>query len=360
LKQEIMNYSILRYPFIPLLLFTFQVTAVAQPPIPPLGQRWILNEKYSDEFNGTSLDLTKWYNYHPTWNGREPGIFLPSQVHVENGYMSIRGEKLDEDIVITNWDGSKSTYNIAGGAVVSRAIDAWFGYYECRFKAGKTTMSTTFWLSSRSNSKPGPQPCADRYGLELDIQECIGREGNFNGSWFAKGMHSNSHFWYTDCEGVKHDYRGPNDVRFESDELASDGFNTFGGWWKNESEVSFYFNNGQPKTHQFYSAVKSEPFDIPMGVNLVSETYPFPWISLPTDEELADSSKNICYYDWVRAYNLVGVDSILAGSILTVNGGFETGDFTGWTGMGWCSTPGGFRQCSFRELCGVCGRTWCS
>lgn len=38
---------------------------------------------------------------------------------------------------------------------------------------------------------------------------------------------------------------------------------------------------------------------------MVVETYPFPWIPLPTDEELADPTRNRTYYDWVRSYLLV-------------------------------------------------------
>lgn len=295
--------------FLVFLVICFASELLADPPKPPQGKRWILNEKFSDEFNGTSLDLTKWYDHHPNWKGRVPGIFLPSQVAVGNGYMSIRGEKLQKDTVVSYGRGRSQTYNIACGAVVSRTMEASFGYYECRFKAAKTTMSTTFWLSTRKSYK-GPEDCEDEYGLELDFQECIGREGDFDGTFFAKGMHSNSHFWYTDCEGKRHDYRAPQ-VLFESEELASDAFSIYGGWWHDESRVSYYYNNGEPKTQDFYSSVKQKPFDQPMGLNLVSETYPFPWISLPNDEELADSARNICYYDWVRAYTLIDVDEAL-------------------------------------------------
>ena len=275
--------------------------AAAIPPLPPLGKRWVRNEKFSDEFNGTALDLTKWYDHHPNWKGREPGIFLPSQVAVADGYMTIRGGKLEKDTII----GSR-TFNIACGAVVSRTTDAWFGYYECNVKAAKTTMSTTFWLSSRSHYD-GPADCKDSYGLELDIQECIGREGDFKGKWFAKGMHANSHFWYRDCEKKNNDLRA-KEVRFNTEEYCADAFNTYGGWWKDESNASFYYNNSEAKEMEFYSDVKEKPFDHKMGLNMVSETYPFPWIELPNDEELADPEKNICYYDWVRSYVLVDVD----------------------------------------------------
>lgn len=297
-------------PIVPVIVFMlFTLPVSADPPEPPVGKRWVLNEKFSDEFNGTELDLTKWYDHHPTWKGREPGIFLPSQVSVGDGYMTIRGEKLPADTIVTYSSGRSDTFNIACGAVVSRTLEAWFGYYECRFKAAKTTMSTTFWFSTRGRYD-GPEECDDNYGLEWDVQECIGREGDFNGKYFAKGMHSNSHFWYSDCDGNGHDYRAEQ-VLFDSDELASEAFNIYGGWWHDETRASYYYNNSEVKSHYFYAEVKRKPFDRPMGLNLVSETYPYPWISLPTDEELADPEKNICYYDWVRAYRLVDVDEEL-------------------------------------------------
>lgn len=297
-----------------ILLFVMK-NASAEPPRPPLGKKWVLNEKFSDEFNGTELDKTKWYDYHPTWAGREPGIFLPSQITVKEGLMRIKGEKLPQDKVITSADivtkeGTPRTYSVAGGAVISKTEDAYFGYYEARFKSAKTTMSTTFWLATRNWDFAGPKACKDRYGLELDIQESIGREGNFDGKIFAKGMHSNGHFWYAGCDGKMQDLRSPK-VTFKSDELASDGFNTYGGWWHDESSASFYYNNGQPRFMTFYSEIKDKPFDQPMGVNLVSETYPFPWVELPNDEELADPDKNVAYYDWVRAYTLVDAEQSL-------------------------------------------------
>lgn len=287
------------------LLFLFNIfLMVADPPDPPIGKRWILNETFSDEFNGTTLDTDKWYDYHPKWIGREPGIFLPSQVSVSNGFMQITGKKLKKDTIVKAY-GRELTFNIAGGAVISKSNDAFFGYYECKFKAAKTTMSTTFWLSTNQRAE-GPNGC-DNYGLELDIQECIGRTGDFNGTYFAQGMNSNSHFWYSDCDKKKHDLRAPQS-KIKTKTLPSQDFYTYGGWWHDASEVSYYIDDRKVKSVHFYSDIKKEPFDQPMHVNLVSETYPFPWISLPTDEELADPKKNSCYYDWVRAYTLVDVD----------------------------------------------------
>ncbi|WKX76606.1 family 16 glycosylhydrolase [Zobellia laminariae] len=209
-------------------------------------------------------------------------------------------KKLEKDTIVHAY-GRDITFNVGGAAVVSKKSTQ-FGYYECRVKAAATTMSTTFWFSS-SNNFTGPNDC-DKYGLEWDIHESIGREGDFSGSYFASGMHSNAHFWYTDCDGEKHDYRAPQ-VKFEDSKLTSEDFNIYGGWWENESTASYYYNNRAPKHQKFYDKVKDKPFDQPMYMRLVSETYPFPWIEIPTAEELNDPSKNTVYYDWVRAYKLV-------------------------------------------------------
>ncbi|WP_083631166.1 LamG domain-containing protein [Labilibacter marinus] len=285
------------------LLISFVNALQADPPKPPMGKRWVMNTDFSDEFNGTSLDTEKWLDHHPSWKGRVPGLFLPSQVSVADGYLQIRGEKMDKDTVIHAY-GKDLTYNIKGGAVVSKK-SVFLGYYECRAKAAATTMSTTFWFSS-GKGFDGPNDC-DKYGLEWDIQECIGRNGDFDGSYFANGMHSNSHYWYTDCDKKRHDHRA-SQVKFNDKELASADFHVYGGWWHDETRASYYYDNGEPKYQKFYNKVSDKPFDQPMFMRLVCETYPFPWISLPTDEELADTTKNVVRYDWVRGYELVNAD----------------------------------------------------
>jgi hypothetical protein len=209
---------------------------------------------------------------------------------------------MEKDTIVHAY-GRDITFTIKGGAVRSKNT-VYTGYFECRVKAAATSMSTTFWFSGGGGT--GPKGC-DEYHQEWDIQESIGREGDFNGSWFAKGMHSNAHYWYTDCDGKRHDYRAEQ-VKFEEDELASENFHVYGGWWRDEISASYYYDNGEPKHQKFYDKISKKPMDKPMHMNLVCETYPFPWIELPNDEELADPTKNTVYYDWVRAYKLVDAD----------------------------------------------------
>jgi hypothetical protein len=82
-------------------------TSVAGPPPPPDGKRWVINDQFSDEFNGTELDGSKWLDHHPNWKGREPGIFLPSQVKAAKAPFTIKanllsGTATDSKIISTH------------------------------------------------------------------------------------------------------------------------------------------------------------------------------------------------------------------------------------------------------------------
>ena len=225
---------------------------------------------------------------------------------------------MDKEKVIHAY-GQDRVFNISCAAVVSKTQEAHYGYYECRFKANKTTLSTTFWLSSRGGegnfSTEGRQPegaAKGKFSQELDICECIGRAGDFNGKFFSLGMNANIHYWFTPEGGSeKQDIRAKETRLLRSDgKTPSEGFNIYGCWWKDENTATFYLNNEQSNTVSFANRKTGEPFCLtePMGLNMVVETYPQPWIALPTDEELSDPDKNTSYYDWVRSYILTDIN----------------------------------------------------
>ncbi len=291
----------------------------AQPPKPAEGYRWTLNEQYSDEFNGESLDMEKWYNYHPYWQGRPPAKFTPSQVSVKDGNLVLKNKKIEDS-------QPEDTWTIASAAVISRGETAHFGYYECSQKASKIRMSSTFWMANRG--APGHDPCSrDRYSQELDIQEAVGGAT----SDFNRAMHSNSHYNYTDCQGVKTNYSAGSKILFEEGQV-SDTFHVYAAHWKNALKADFYLDGKYGNGVTFRNDLDDTPFERPMFINMVTETYD--WVTPPTDEDLADDSRNTTYIDWVRAWKLVPVDQVTEEDALVQNGGFETGDFSHWTGWG--------------------------
>ena len=306
----------------------------AEPPEPELGKRWVINPLFSDEFNQNSLDSTKWYNFHPYWEGRPPALFLPSGVSVRDGNAQIRAQ------VLSNPRGA---FTLGGGAIRSRAEGS-YGYYEARIKASRIGMSTTFWLSNNKTPLLTPnhlgQNCNnDRWSNELDIIETV---GNFDtlrrGRSFNTQQQFNSHIHYSSCQDA-------DDARFSAGTLtasnlnndlphrkdtASD-YNIYAAWWKDANNADYYLNDKLSGQVNFATNLSETPFNRTMAVNLVVETYY--WAPPPSNAEANNPAINTAYYDWVRSYNLLDVDANLpdfrADNIQ--NGGFEKGNFHDWT-----------------------------
>ncbi len=297
-----------------------QSEAISSIPLPPQGQRWVLNHTYTDEFEGTELDGDKWYDYHTQWVGRAPGLFKPSQVSVSDGCLVLTAAKMTDTVV------NGSTFNVACAAVISKTQDAHFGYYEACFKANQTPLSTTFWLSTKHDQgmQPveGTQPDGipdGTYSEEIDICEVVGRYDPTQ-SWQEKmvtGMNSNAHFKLRPATGESQyniDIEGEY-IPYATGKKSYDDFNIYGCWWVDKSQATYYLNNGKGYNAQFVN--KDDPtqtFWLPasMGINMVMETYD--WAPSPTYDELADETKNKSYYEWVRAYVLMDIDAAESGS----------------------------------------------
>ena len=53
-------------------------------PEAPEGYKWVVNEDYTDEFNGKRLNAAKWHAKSPYWtNGRPPATFKAENVSVK-------------------------------------------------------------------------------------------------------------------------------------------------------------------------------------------------------------------------------------------------------------------------------------
>ncbi|MDC0584741.1 family 16 glycosylhydrolase [Bacteroidales bacterium] len=254
-------------------------------PPAPEGFEWVKNDKFSDEFNGTELDTTKWHKRSPFWkHGRPPATFRDYAVSVKDGNMQIKNSVLEED---------DPKYNIAGGAVASKAMDAHYGYYESRMKASSISMSSTFWLKNL----PEKDGCT-RNRQELDIVEVVGKKKT--GHDFNNILHSNTHYQHFDCDGKKESKSAGGNCPI--DPAASEAYHTYGCWWKDANTLLFYLDGEYVFTINPSTEFNDKPFSRPMYMHLVTETYN--WETPPTPEELADDNNNTTYYDWVRSYTL--------------------------------------------------------
>ncbi|MDA8745523.1 family 16 glycosylhydrolase [Rubripirellula amarantea] len=263
------------------------IVVAQSPPEPPEGYRWVKNEAFSDEFNGTDLDSSKWHDHNPRWKGRVPGKFVPSSVSVKDGFLQIKSTVLDPP------DGE---FTIACGAIQSKSQDALYGYYECRMKASSISTSSTFWLTNTPVAIPG-----GTLGLELDIQECIGNAQRWPS--FKSEMKSNTHinFRPDNKDEEKKEAKKGGSTKLRSN--VGDEFHTYGCWWANANEMKFYADGMYAFTITPSTDIVPHPFEHPLFMNLVCETYA--WETPPTADDLADDSRNTTYYDYVRSYKLV-------------------------------------------------------
>ncbi len=280
-----MRFRIIYLSFIAVTLVVLASSQThAAPPEPPDGYTWVVNDKFTDEFNGTSLDSSKWYDHHPRWRGRPPAKFMPENVSVKDGSLQIKNRLLDQP---------QGQFTIGGGAVVSKSTEAFYGYYEVSMKASKISMSSTFWFSNQSERS---DPLSS--SLELDVQEAVGA-----GKRQPKRKHfmkSNTHYWGRK-DGKRFDEGVSGDARITPP--VAEAFHVYGVWWVDANTIKFYHNDEHKFTIRPSTKYDDTPFDRPMHMNLVTETYD--WETPPTSEELADDSINTTYYDWSRAYVLV-------------------------------------------------------
>lgn len=283
-----------------LMILAFTMTAsmvraeIPLPPVdPPDGFKWVFNEPYSDEFDGTGLDLEKWHDHYPGWEGRVPGKFVPSALTVTNGFLEIKCTVLDPP------QGGSNEWWIACGAIQTRASDALYGYYETRMKASEISTSSTFWLKNHHDDAERPYK-----STELDIQECIGNAQRW--PEFKRQMRSNTHLGIYPEDPDKEPKEAKKDASTDLDGKVSDQFHTYGCWWVDANTMKFYLDGKYVHTITPSTEFDDAPYDQPMFVNLVCEIYT--WEVLPTREGLMDDSRNTTYYDYVRSYKLVKVD----------------------------------------------------
>lgn len=144
---------------------------------PPAGT-WSANPTFVDDFNGTTLDSTKWskgMRWADVINNELQG-YVPENVTVANGYCTIKAEK--RTVQNTDWVGYKgATKSYASGAI--QTWNKWtqaYGYFEARIKmsSGKGTWPA-FWLLPDRGSSTTP----------LDKRTAVG--GSYGGSPISMG-----------------------------------------------------------------------------------------------------------------------------------------------------------------------------
>jgi hypothetical protein len=241
----------------------------AAPPPPPLGNVWAPNYALSDEFNGTSLNTTKWRPNHAWWVGRPPSTYVPANVSEGGGTLQL---------VNTVIPDSQRRPGITIGAPCVSSINpiVGFGYYEARIKASPSSMSSAFYFQRKD-------------GEEIDVAENFG--GSKTSPQFTFESHTNTHYF-------PNGYKPQNDTHSIAKlSTPNTDWHIYGIWYQNSNQAQIYIDGALVSTHIFKG-----PLDRPMYMFFESE--PSEAQGIPSAAELQNSDKNTMMVDWIRSYTL--------------------------------------------------------
>jgi hypothetical protein len=231
---------------------------------------WVLREDMSDEFEGNSVDTSKWLvegtnGEYPNWIGRAPSQFSAQNVKVENGKMYLT-TKWDPDFNYSKTvdsDDPDSPYGstpITTAAVTSKNTFH-YGYMEIKCKAADVSITSSFWATGKDS--------------ELDVFEFVGdskKEDNDRKypfcvhNWTVGGLDVNG--W---CDDVELDWR------------VGSGMHVYGCEW-DENGLKFYADGKLVRDVDKSELDKIWCLTNPLKVWVDSET--FKWEGFPEESDL--------------------------------------------------------------------------
>lgn len=205
-----------------------------EPSILPDGN-WTL--AWSDEFDGTELDETKWsFRYHLFHKRHE--CFVGKEGIELDGESCIRFKQVEKDGKLyssqlqtgENWydrPSQKSDWNVA--KLSESKFEHKFGYYEIRCKLQKgDNWWSSFWLQSPNI---GTHINEKKAGVEVDILESF-----YGGSYIPHYIH-----WGGYGENYRCDTTNPTGKGATADDITEvdSGFHRFGCLWDEEGYTFF-------------------------------------------------------------------------------------------------------------------------
>ena len=207
-------------------LAVFNTETPAQPDAsyPPNSPDYQL--AWSDEFDGTTLDTTKWGQYSP--GKRRDGVNVPDAVTLDGeGHLVITTSRKEVDDPAA--PGGKRTEVQAGMISTQGLYETTYGYFECRMKMQKEVGHwSAFWINTPTMGRPEKDPA--KAGVEIDIIEYLR-----NGQMGDKSQHT-----------IHWDYKTPS---YQKDHASvpllgiGEGFHTFGVEWTPEALV--FYDDGK-------------------------------------------------------------------------------------------------------------------
>lgn len=230
-------------------------------PCPLSHGQWEPIPELTDEFDGDTLDASKWHDHNPTWLGREPGFFSRDNVRVSDGKLQLHAKL--EDL-----PGLPAGYHTFTTAAVQSKARILYGYIEAKCKPMDSRVSSAFWLYAQDPVPPAKGKTD--WWTEIDIFEIAGRHPK----WDAQ-VHMAAHIMVTPEHGDKH-------VAFGGKWVApfrlADDYHTYGLEW-DADELRYYVDGAVRHT------LKNTYWRQPLHIDFNGETKEN-WFGLPEKDSL--------------------------------------------------------------------------
>jgi beta-glucanase (GH16 family) len=207
---------------------------------------------FDDEFNGTTLDTSKWV-VQQTWNsaftaGPDCYVDSPNNVSVSGGTLNLTVRKEAAPFTCKDPDGNFSTQYTAGMVSTYGIFSQEYGLFEVRAKLPAPTakgLQETFWLWPSDPTKYGAWPASG----EIDFAEFYSLDPTLDIPY----IHYNDSL------------ADPNDTSYNCVIPDVTQFHTYGVEWTPTSMTILYDGNTclVDSWHPIFPQAAPEPFDQP-------------------------------------------------------------------------------------------------
>lgn len=254
-------------------------------PLSASGRAWVPIPAFSDEFDGDSLDLTKWDNDIKDWGNWS---WEPENARVEGGRLLLRMQYHEHATTRTDpkieqqfrnqKPGDRKLY-YTSGEVRSKAPPIKFGYFEARIKTAPLYpgVSPAFWLYRNDGD----------VWTEMDWELTQSKRVELNGANCFVFQHPKLQGNKT-LEGKRPKISEVRDQNLKCDPRKE--FHVYGIEW-DESEIKWYFDGKLMRTRQ--NEYWDQPLDLIFSLGLRS-----PYAATPSPKGFPTQFE----VDYVRAW----------------------------------------------------------
>lgn len=227
---------------------------------------WAAYPAVWDEFNGASLDRSKWNYGIAEWHGPQPCWYSDANVAVKGGnlLLTLKYDTAPENL-------KAQGYNTYSGAGLTSKTKCLYGYYEARAKVGDSQGSSAFWFHCTEPT----------IWTEIDVFEISGAKPGSENT-----VHQAVHVFKTPAEER---HWQVHSTYVHSGRLA-DEYHVYGLEWT-PSTIIYYFDGVPvrrgPNTHWHQPLYLNFDHDILKG-----------WFGLPRPSDLP----SVFSVDYVRAW----------------------------------------------------------